>query len=102
VLAVNDHLLKGHAPGALTGKLSDFAGVFLIAFAVTALTGRPQFACCVSGLGLAAIKTVPVATDLAAPFIGGTTLRDPTDLLSLMMLYLSGLPHGEPGRPEGA
>lgn len=87
VLAVNDHLLKGRAPGVLTGKLSDFAGVFLIAVVVTALTGRPRFACCVSGLGFVALKTAPLATVLAAPFLGGMTLRDPTDLLSLIMLY---------------
>lgn len=87
VLAVNDHLLKGRVPSAVTGKLSDFAGVFLLAVAVTVLTGRPRFACCLSGVGFAAITTVPVATYLAAPFLGGATLRDPSDLLSLMMLY---------------
>lgn len=87
VLAANDHLLKGRAPGALTGKLSDFAGVFLVAVAIGALTGRPRLSCCVSGLGFAAIKTLPLAAALAAPFLGGTTRRDPTDLLSLVMLY---------------
>lgn len=86
-LAVNDHILKGHVHGALTGKLSDFAGVFVIAVVLAALTGRPRFACCVSGLGFAAIKTVPLATALAAPFLGGSTLRDPTDLVALVMLY---------------
>lgn len=87
ILAVNDHLLKGRAPSALTGKLSDFAGVFLVAVALAALTKRPVLSCWVSGLGFAAIKTLPVATALAAPFLGGTTLRDSTDLLSLVMLY---------------
>ena len=87
VLAVNDHLLKGRAPGALTGKLSDFAGVFVFAVAGAILIGRPRLSCCVSGLGFAAIKTLPMAAALAAPFLGGTTRRDPTDLLSLMMLY---------------
>ncbi|MDQ6946280.1 MAG: hypothetical protein M3256_08385 [Actinomycetota bacterium] len=86
-LAVNDHILKGRVHGALTGKLSDFAGVFVIAVVLAALTGRPRFACSVSGLGFAAIKTVPLATAVAAPFLGGTTLRDPTDLVGLVMLY---------------
>lgn len=28
ILLVNDHLLKGMCPGVVTGKLSDFAGLF--------------------------------------------------------------------------
>jgi hypothetical protein len=34
-LAVNDHILKGLAPGWLTGKLSDFAGLFFFPYLLT-------------------------------------------------------------------
>jgi hypothetical protein len=36
VTAVNDHWLKAAAPGWLTGKLSDFAGLFFFPFLVVA------------------------------------------------------------------
>jgi hypothetical protein len=87
VMAVNDHVLKARLPSPATGKLSDFAGVFVGAVALSALSGRPRLACSVTGLAFVALKTVHGANLLAAPILGGVTRRDPTDLVSLLMLY---------------
>jgi hypothetical protein len=43
LLALNDHVLKGVAPSVVTGKLSDFAGLFVAAVMATVLTERPLF-----------------------------------------------------------
>ena len=43
-LAVNDHILKGLAPGVVTGKLSDFLGLF--AFAVFLSVVFPRWTNC--------------------------------------------------------
>lgn len=40
VLVVNDHVLKAWFGNALTGKLSDFAGLFALAYFLSALAGR--------------------------------------------------------------
>ncbi len=80
VLLLNDHLLKAAAPSALTGKLSDFAGLFFFPFLVgvtlsemlARLAGRrlgPRPALLIS-FGLCAvlftaIKTLPGANALA-------------------------------------
>jgi len=37
LLALNDHVLKGLAPGLLTGKLSDFAGLYFFPFFLLAV-----------------------------------------------------------------
>src|SRR3954469_11095790 len=44
VLAVNDHLLKGSGllPGAVTGKLSDFAGLFFFPLLLAAIARGPS------------------------------------------------------------
>jgi hypothetical protein len=86
LLALNDHVLKGVAPSVVTGKLSDFAGVFVAAVMATVLTRRPRFATSAVGLGFGAIKLTPVAASLAAPLLGGVTRQDTTDLVALVML----------------
>jgi hypothetical protein len=45
VLAVNDQVLKARLPGWWTGKLSDLAGVFVVAAVLGVLAGRPRAAC---------------------------------------------------------
>jgi hypothetical protein len=40
LLAVNDHILKARSPGLIAGKVSDIAGVIMIAIALTAITSR--------------------------------------------------------------
>lgn len=115
VLVVNDHLLKGRdlVPEALTGKLSDFAGLFMFPLLLTALVGvarrccgrdpRPNartLALCCGGtaLGFAALQTVPwvAASWLAfsgwvAPLVGGvpSVTMDPLDLVALPMCWLA-------------
>lgn len=98
LLAVNDHLLKGAGllPGALTGKLSDLAGLVvapvLAAALVDARTSRGRalaFAAVVAPF--AAIKLSAAAAQLLVGLVGlaGITWRiwqDPTDLAALVVL----------------
>ncbi|MDI1450571.1 hypothetical protein [Polyangium sp. 6x1] len=101
LLALNDHVLKGAGilPGALTGKLSDFAGL-VVAPALLAtllrLGSRRSlfFAHLATGAVFAAIKLSPAAARgfeaLAAltPFPWQITV-DPTDLMALPALALA-------------
>jgi hypothetical protein len=110
VLALNDHLLKGSGllPSWLTGKLSDFCGLFffplLLAAAVTVLwptaAARPQTAAAlaagVTAVLFSAIKLSPLASAayeaLAAALRGVARVRnvcDPTDLIALPMCALA-------------
>ncbi len=103
-LLLNDHLLKAHFPGVVTGKLSDLAGLtFFPVFLHTLLrvawkaAGRWSLWACVGAtvLGFALVKTVPAATIFAegilevfqSPLRGrGVSVRivtDPTDLVAL-------------------
>ena len=70
VLVVNDHVLKAHVPGVITGKLSDVAGmVFFPLLLVTLLDplfrGRwlLPFACLATGVAFALVKTTAVGHD---------------------------------------
>lgn len=85
VTAANDHVLKVHTPSVLTGKLSDVAGVAMLALVGAAMV-RSRWALVAVGVGFTALKTVPGAAELAAPILGGVTLRDPTDLIALAVL----------------
>ncbi len=91
VLALNDHLLKGRAPGWLTGKLSDFAGLLFFPLLLTAAwntarwaLGRPW------RLTRRALIAAVVATGVGFVVwkLGGIrgAVRDPTDLAALVML----------------
>jgi hypothetical protein len=98
VLLLNDHVWKGGGmlPGALTGKLSDFAGM-VVAPPLAALllgAGRPRarlLATALVGAGFAAINLLPAA---AAVLEGALRLLhvpsrvwvDPTDLWALALL----------------
>jgi len=86
VLAINDHVLKTAWPGFVTGKLSDVAGVVMMALLVTALTGRSAIGFWATAIGFATLKTVPVVGALAVPVLGGSTRTDPTDLIALVVL----------------
>ena len=88
VLAINDHVLKTAWPGFVTGKLSDVAGVVMMALLVTALTGRSAIGFWATAIGFATLKTVPVVGALAVPVLGGSTRTDPTDLIALVVLVL--------------
>ncbi len=100
LLVVNDRILKPWAGGLtgaldapadrLTGKLSDVAGVLLVALLTGVLTGRSRASLIAVGLAFTALKLSPTVADLAAPLLGGTTRTDPTDLLALLALPLAG------------
>jgi hypothetical protein len=86
VLILNDHLFKGAGPGWVTGKLSDFAGLVVVATLVAILAG-PTWGTVLPGLAFVALKTIPGVAEVAAPMLGGgVTLRDPTDLTALSVL----------------
>jgi hypothetical protein len=85
LLGVNDHLLKAHYPGWWTGKLSDAAGVVVIATVAAVVAGRRQ-GLVLTAVGFVLLKVVPGVSELVSPFLGGVTLRDPTDLLALVVL----------------
>lgn len=114
LLAVNDHWLKGSGalPGWLTGKLSDFAGLFFFPLLLTALfdtilcgmsraTGwRVDYSLNRRKLGAALVLTAalfvplelsPAWQDFYVRTLGrlgfpSQTVADPTDLLALVML----------------
>lgn len=106
VLSINDHWLKsaGLLPGAVTGKLSDFAGLFLFpAFLLAALRGMAvltRSAACAraarwagttwliaaaTGVAFAAANLSTPFNDWLAGWFGHKEL-DPSDLLALPML----------------
>lgn len=101
VLIVNDHYLKtaGVLPGWLTGKLSDFAGLFvapaLLAALLSISTQRGLLlAHAATGAVFAAIKISPPAARAIEALVGLTPFTwrvtvDPTDLIALPMLAAS-------------
>ena len=75
VLAVNDHVLKHQWLGFVTGKLSDIAGLAVIAILLTILV-RPAPAIALTAAGFIALKAVPGVNVFAALVLGGVTLAD--------------------------
>jgi hypothetical protein len=109
LLILNDHLLKEQFHNALTGKLSDFAGLLFfpvfVASAVevgTWLTGRPAperarlllVAGSLTAVGFIGIQTFEPMTDLYRSVAGLLTGRptmvvaDPTDLLAVPACFV--------------
>ena len=86
VLVVNDHVLKTTWPGTVTGKLSDVAGVAMIAIVLAALCRRADVALVAMAVAFTLLKTLPAVAQWAAPVLGGVTRTDPTDLLALLVL----------------
>ncbi len=95
ILIVNDHILKAALGNVFTGKLSDFAGLFLapvlLAFIVGVKTKRGlQLSGLAVGIVFAAINTSSTAASfwdrslsLIYPY---STTVDPTDLIALIMI----------------
>lgn len=104
-LAINDHVLKAAWPGLVTGKVSDFAGVVVVATLAAVVVGRTG-GVVFAALGFTALKTVPGVAELVAPALGGgVTLRDPTDLVALAALPVLWFALGrvdDPGADEPA
>ena len=106
LLAVNDHLLKGSGllPSAITGKLSDIAGLFFFpALLFCAVRGIEQlarrpaffasdrlaFACAfVTGTGFSAVKLFPPFNALISR-VWGRMWMDTSDLWTLAVLPFS-------------
>ncbi len=107
ILLVNDHILKVVVPSPLTGKLSDFAGLFFFPFLLAGLlewvgerlgfTPRRMagLAFWITVVWFAGIKTTPWLNALTADFaellLGHPTfiVLDPTDLISLIVIPFS-------------
>lgn len=92
VLVLNDHVLKHVCPSALTGKLSDFAGLFLFPILCGALAGRrsalvARGAALAGGALFVVCKLHPAAAEWVSVHVAETTC-DPTDLVALPMLWL--------------
>lgn len=83
VLILNDHVLKDAYPGVVSGKLSDFAGVFLLATLLAVLFPR-AIACVIAGALFVGWKS-PFSEPLIA-VLGMTRVIDWTDLSALVML----------------
>ncbi len=107
VLATNDHVLKGHAPGWLTGKLSDVTGLFVATILAISIVrgvarycgwreevprdGRAAAAAALGlGLGFVALKLWPgFNREVAA--VWGPNALDPSDLFALPAIALAWL-----------
>lgn len=94
ILLVNDLYLKAHHPSWLTGKLSDFAGLYVFTqFVAVTLNVRIVMAASVSGVLFIAWKT-PLVTPLISFVNEHTRVRlhrtiDYTDLLALLVLPIA-------------
>jgi hypothetical protein len=106
LLLLNDHVLKQLFPSILTGKLSDFAGLFFFPFLAAAVVGlagvhgrrrgpHPVMAACFAATALcfALIKVDPASNAFAVRSLQAAwglpvrIVRDPTDLVALAALW---------------
>ncbi|MCC7361577.1 MAG: hypothetical protein IT317_18980 [Anaerolineales bacterium] len=120
LLLLNDHVLKAAYPSWVTGKLSDFAGLFFFPFlliAIGAFPARslgqdqarswlPRAAFGLTAVWFAAIKLWPAA-NAAMEALLGWVLRarvaiapDPTDVMALVVLWPAWGLWRRVGRPE--
>lgn len=104
LLLLNDHVLKVIAPSPLTGKLSDFAGLFFFPSLLAAVFALPlaslhvrsrrvaALAFGITAIWFAGMKTVPAVnhwSEWLAGVVVGNPVRivlDPTDLIALVAL----------------
>jgi hypothetical protein len=112
LLALNDHVLKQAAPGVVTGKLSDVAGLVLapallaVGLALLRVPRPPQVSLVATAVGFTLAKTTEWGVDAAnaAWSVVWPThiLRDPTDLVALPALLLAAaVARGERRRHPG-
>lgn len=90
--------MKVYAPSALTGKLSDFAGLFFFPILLSAILNlvfkplnlQPRQVALASfgftAIWFALIKTIPLINNLTESALSVQIIRDPSDLLALIML----------------
>lgn len=109
ILAINDHYLKHLYPSMITGKLSDFAGVFVFPIFLCGLWSlisrqwitlrSALIAIAITDLIFVSVKLVPQVTSayvqtMSAMGFPSHVTYDPTDLIALTMnaatyLYVS-------------
>jgi hypothetical protein len=93
LLTLNDHVFKRVFPSVLTGKLSDFAGVFVAAPLLSALIARTRRARIVAyvatGAAFTAINVSPAAADVVERLLAWRIWTDPSDLIALPMLLVA-------------
>ncbi|MFH2049944.1 MAG: hypothetical protein ABIJ12_10910 [bacterium] len=101
ILILNDHFLKANYPSFLTGKLSDFAGLFLITifmFAIAASIFKQKSHLLYLHIAIALLftlwKLAPVEKILIwlneiSSIPMPSRVKDPTDLIALVILLFS-------------
>ncbi|SES47621.1 hypothetical protein SAMN05216199_4118 [Pedococcus cremeus] len=100
VLVLNDHVLKQSAPGFVTGKLSDVAGLVLapallaVVLTLLRIPRAAPVALVATAVGFTLVKTTTEGVEVANHLwsaVGWPTqmLRDPTDLIALPGLLLA-------------
>lgn len=99
LLLLNDHVFKAAWPGRVTGKLSDVAGIAMVAIMLTALLRHRVLAFGITIVAFTALKVVPQMAVVAAPLLGGVTRTDPTDVIALLVLLPVGAWMVRPVRP---
>lgn len=81
--AANDHFLKANFPGFVTGKISDFSGLFFFPFLLTAVFGKIRwllYSAIATGVGFTVLKFTGLTM---GPF---RIVPDRTDLVALVSL----------------
>ncbi len=99
ILLVNDHVLKVYIPSALTGKISDFAGLFFFPILLSAILNLVFQSFQSRKIALASfiftaiwfslIKTIPFFKNLTENIFNIQIVLDPSDLMALIMLPLA-------------
>lgn len=106
-LVANDHLFKTLVPGMVTGKLSDFAGVFAFTLFWSALLPAWRMPVSLAIAAAFAAWKLPVSQSAIdfwnahVPLPIGRT-SDPSDLLALVMVPLAVAYAARPARPAPA
>lgn len=88
LLLVNDHVLKDAFPGVLTGKLSDFAGLFAFAVFFASVAPRRAMAICTTS-GVLFVWWKSPASQWLVDALQLARVVDWTDLTALVVLPLA-------------
>ena len=99
LLGLNDHLFKYQWPGAVTGKLSDFAGMIFFPLIVEYIVRSRRTAVALTGAVFFLVKATPWGAlawnalftwiyQLGMPGAQARLLQDPSDLIALSALLV--------------